>query len=224
MLNRLPAPACFLLAALLVSCQSQPEESKNKATASTPAPSAESSAKVRLSTNHGDIVLLLDRSKAPATVENFLSYVEKKHYDGTLFHRVMSDFMIQGGGFTLSGSQIIEKPTGNNIRNEGQNGLRNLRGTIAMARTKDPHSARSQFFINVKDNPMLDYPNGGGYAVFGKVIDGMDVVDKIKSVPVRDGVMTMLHPHTGQPVQLDAENIPASPVIIQSAAILPVDP
>ena len=223
MFTRLLSPAAPIIAALLVSCQSQPEESKNKAPSSTPAPSAESSTKVRLSTNHGDIVLLLDRSKSPITVENFLGYVEKKHYDGTLFHRVMSDFMIQGGGFTLSGSQIIEKPTGNNIRNEAQNGLRNLRGTIAMARTNDPHSARSQFFINVKDNPMLDYPNGGGYTVFGKVIDGMDVVDKIKAVPTRPGVMTMLHPHTGQPLQIDGENIPASPVIIQSAVILPAD-
>ena len=212
-----------ILASLLLSCQSQQEKTSEASTASSPAPSAESQAKVRLSTNHGDIVLLLDRSKAPVTVDNFLGYVEKKHYDGTLFHRVMSDFMIQGGGLAPSGSQIIEKPTGNNIRNESENGLRNLRGTIAMARTQDPHSARSQFFINVKDNPMLDYPNGGGYAVFGKVVEGMDVVDKIKSVPVRDGVVTLRHPQTGQQIQIDAENIPASPVIIQSAVILPAD-
>jgi peptidyl-prolyl cis-trans isomerase A (cyclophilin A) len=160
--------------------------------------------KVRLKTSEGDIVLELNAGKAPVTVENFLGYVKKKHYDGTIFHRVMPNFMIQGGGFTMEGGAMTLKPTDPPIRNEGRNGLKNLRGTISMARTADLDSATSQFFINVVDNPGLDFPNNGGYAVFGKVIEGMDVVDKIRAGK------TVADPR-GEP------SVPVKPVVIQSA-------
>lgn len=134
---------------------------------------------VKLSTNQGDIVLELDPGKAPKTVANFLGYVKDKHYDGTVFHRVIDGFMIQGGGFT---PDLQQKPTKAPIELEARNGLKNDRGTIAMARTGNPNSATSQFFINVVNNDMLNAPNpdGFGYAVFGKVVSGMDVVDKIR--------------------------------------------
>ncbi|NBO92608.1 MAG: peptidyl-prolyl cis-trans isomerase [Planctomycetia bacterium] len=138
--------------------------------------------KVLLTTNHGDITLELDEVKAPITVANFLAYVDKKHYDNTIFHRVISNFMIQGGGFEPG---MRQKSTDAPIKNESTNGLENKLGTIAMARTPDPNSASSQFFINVKDNDFLDRKNaqdGHGYCVFGKVVSGMEVVDKIKSV------------------------------------------
>jgi cyclophilin family peptidyl-prolyl cis-trans isomerase/Skp family chaperone for outer membrane proteins len=136
---------------------------------------------VLLETSLGEIVVELDREKAPITVANFLNYVESKHYDGTIFHRVIKDFMIQGGGFT---EKMTEKPTRAAIRNEARNGLSNMRGTIAMARTSDIDSATAQFFINTVDNQKLDHQNEErfGYAVFGKVIKGMDVVDKIREV------------------------------------------
>lgn len=118
--------------------------------------------KVRLKTSLGEIVIELDKEKAPVTVANFLGYVEKKQYDGTIFHRVISNFMIQGGGFALDSGRMVEKPTGKPITNEGQNGLKNDRGTIAMARTSDPDSATAQFFINTKDNAGLNYPSNGG--------------------------------------------------------------
>lgn len=139
--------------------------------------------RVRLNTSAGDIVLELDAAKAPKTVENFVQYVKDKHYDGTVFHRVIDGFMIQGGGFT---ADMTQKPTRAPIPLESRNGLTNSRGTIAMARTSNPNSATAQFFINVVDNAMLNAPNpdGYGYAVFGKVVTGMDVVDKIKAVPV----------------------------------------
>lgn len=137
---------------------------------------------VQLHTNLGDIVLQLDTAKAPITVKNFLQYVQDKHYDGTIFHRVIGNFMIQGGGFTPA---MREKPTREPIANEASNGLKNLAYTIAMARRSDPNSASAQFFINVKDNPGLDAPkpDGHGYAVFGKVVQGQDVVDKIRQLP-----------------------------------------
>jgi len=142
---------------------------------------AQDNPKVRLSTSMGDIVLELAPDKAPRTVENFLQYVRDKHYDGTIFHRVIPDFMIQGGGFT---ADMQQKPTRAPIPLEARNGLSNDRGTIAMARTGNPNSATSQFFINVVNNAMLNAPNpdGHGYAVFGRVIQGMDTVDKIKGV------------------------------------------
>lgn len=136
---------------------------------------------VILTTNHGKITLELDAEKAPKTVENFLSYVRAGHYDGTIFHRVIDGFMIQGGGFEPG---MKQKPTNEPIENEAKNGLKNEPYTIAMARTSAPHSASAQFFINIKNNSFLDYPgqDGWGYCVFGKVTEGTDVVDKIKSV------------------------------------------
>ncbi|CAB3789582.1 Peptidyl-prolyl cis-trans isomerase cyp18 [Paraburkholderia caffeinitolerans] len=138
---------------------------------------------VELHTNHGVIKLELNAEKAPKTVANFLNYVKSGHYDGTVFHRVIDGFMIQGGGFDAS---MQQKPTQATIENEANNGLKNERGSIAMARTNDPHSASAQFFINVADNDFLNHssptPQGWGYAVFGKVVDGLDVVEKIKKV------------------------------------------
>jgi len=138
---------------------------------------------VEVVTNHGTFVIALDSQRAPKSVENFLAYVDAKHYDGTIFHRVISNFMIQGGGY----DQNLEKrPTRAAIQNEADNGLKNSRGTVAMARTNDPHSATAQFFVNVTDNAFLDHQGkdaqGWGYAVFGRVTEGMDVVDKIKAV------------------------------------------
>lgn len=141
------------------------------------------SKQVQLETTEGTILLELDITRAPHSVLNFMNYVREGFYDGTIFHRVISNFMIQGGGFT---ADLQRKKTNAPIINEADNGLKNTRGTIAMARTNDPHSATSQFFINVKDNIFLDHtnktPRGWGYAVFGKVIKGMDVVDKIRNV------------------------------------------
>jgi len=138
---------------------------------------------VKLHTNHGTITLELDAEKAPVTVANFLSYVESGHYNNTVFHRVIDGFMIQGGGFEPGMSQ---KPTGEQIKNEADNGLKNERGTIAMARTQAPHSATAQFFINVADNDFLNHTKpdlqGWGYCVFGRVTEGMDVVDAIRKV------------------------------------------
>ncbi|MBS0354216.1 MAG: peptidylprolyl isomerase [Proteobacteria bacterium] len=138
---------------------------------------------VKLSTNHGDIVLELDAEKAPETVKNFLAYVEAGHYDNTIFHRVINGFMIQGGGFEPG---MKQKATQAPIKNEADNGLKNEIGTIAMARTQDPHSATAQFFINVGDNDFLNYRSpdiqGWGYCVFGHVTEGLDVVEKIKGV------------------------------------------
>jgi peptidyl-prolyl cis-trans isomerase A (cyclophilin A) len=143
-----------------------------------PAPAEARLVYVKMSTTAGDIVLELNAEKAPVSVANFLAYADKKFYEGTIFHRVIPTFMIQGGGYD---KDFKQKPTDPPIRNEWKNGLKNVRGSIAMARTAAPDSATSQFFINVRDNPMLDEPRGGAaYAVFGRVIAGMDVVDKIK--------------------------------------------
>ena len=139
---------------------------------------------VELETTMGHIVIELNQEKAPNTVANFLEYVKSGHYDGTIFHRVIDGFMIQGGGMDAN---MKEKSTNAPIQNEADNGLKNEVGTIAMARTSDPHSATAQFFINVKDNSFLNFsgknPQGWGYAVFGKVTEGMDIVNKIKGVP-----------------------------------------
>jgi peptidyl-prolyl cis-trans isomerase B (cyclophilin B) len=156
--------------------------------------------RVKFTTTQGDFILELDPDAAPKTVANFLGYVKSGHYKGTTFHRVISSFMIQGGGMTPGG---VEKPTKAPIQNEAKEaqakGWRNVRGTVAMARTSLPHSATSQFFVNVVDNPFLDYPSrdGWGYCVFGKVVEGMETVDKIKDVktmpgdrPVKDVVIT----------------------------------
>ncbi|MBI4741921.1 MAG: peptidyl-prolyl cis-trans isomerase [Betaproteobacteria bacterium] len=159
---------------------------------------------VELQTSMGKIVIELDSEKAPKTVQNFLQYAKDGFYNGTIFHRVIDGFMIQGGGFT---KDMEQKPTGKPVENEAKNGLKNERGSIAMARTQDPHSATAQFFINHKDNAMLDYPSrdGWGYAVFGKVTQGMDVVDKIAKVPAGNRSMH--------------QNVPLEPVIIQSVKL-----
>ena len=166
--------------------------------------------KVRLNTNMGPIVIELDAAKAPKSVENFLQYVKDKHYDGTVFHRVIAGFMIQGGGFT---AELTQKPARAPVPNEANNGLSNVRGTIAMARTNDPDSATSQFFINVVDNKNLDHVSKDsgytwGYAVFGKVVSGMEVVDAIRNVA------------TG-PKGPFPTDVPTSAVVINSAEIIP---
>ena len=152
---------------------------------------------VTIKTSLGDIRLELFEDKAPETVKNFLGYIEDGHYNNTIFHRVINNFMIQGGGFDTSFSQL---PTKGPIKNEADNGLKNRSGTLAMARTSDPHSATCQFFINVSDNDFLDYssstPQGYGYCVFAKVVDGMDVVDKIKEVATGNR-----GPHSDVPVE-----------------------
>lgn len=184
--------------------------------AAAEAPPAEASAapapppRVALETNMGRIVLELYPDKAPKTVENFLQYVRDGHYNGTIFHRVIDGFMIQGGGFT---ADLQLKPVRAPIENEARNGLSNLRGTVAMARTGEPHSAQAQFFINVVDNPRLDFVSDQsgftwGYAVFGKVVEGMDVVDRIRAV------------ETGAQGPL-ARDVPLKPVVIERAEILP---
>jgi len=145
--------------------------------------------KVKLVTSAGDIVIELDAAKAPKSVDNFLTYVKDGHYNGTVFHRVIPGFMIQGGGMT---ADMKEKPTRPPIALESKNGLSNVRGSVAMARTGEPNSATSQFFINVNNNDRLDAANardGNGYAVFGKVISGMDVVEKIRTVPTGSKVV-----------------------------------
>ena len=160
--------------------------------------------KVRLTTSLGEVVIELNAAKAPKSVENFLQYVRDKHYDGTVFHRVINNFMIQGGGFT---ADLQQKSTRAPVPLEAGNGLKNDRGTIAMARTANPNSATAQFFINVVNNDMLNAPSpdGYGYTVFGKVVEGMDVVDKIRAVPAGNQ-----GPH---------QNVPTQPVTILKATL-----
>jgi len=161
---------------------------------------------VILHTNHGKIKLELDAARAPKTVANFLDYVRAGHFDSTLFHRVIDGFMIQGGGMT---ADLRQKPTRAPIENEARNGLKNLRYSVAMARTGDPHSATAQFFINVADNDFLDHrapdANGWGYCVFGRVVEGSDVVDRIKGVPTGNRGMH--------------QNVPKQDVVIERAEI-----
>jgi peptidyl-prolyl cis-trans isomerase A (cyclophilin A) len=161
--------------------------------------------KVNLDTSLGVIVIELDAAKAPKTVANFVAYVDAGHYDGTVFHRVIPDFMIQGGGMN---AELQEKPTQPPIPLESRNGLKNAKGSVAMARTSAPNSATSQFFINLKENSFLDAANsrdGNGYAVFGQVVSGMDVVERIAAVPT-----SAKGPH---------QNVPASPVTIRKASM-----
>jgi len=164
-------------------------------------------AQVLLKTNKGDITLTLDGAKAPKTVANFLQYVKSGHYDGTIFHRVIDNFMIQGGGMTAG---LKEKTSGAQIENEANNGLKNERGTVAMARTSDPHSATAQFFINVNDNDFLNHtaPNAQdwGYAVFGKVTGGLEVVDVIRKVKTGNAGFH--------------QDVPAEDVVIEKATVL----
>jgi len=163
--------------------------------------------KVNLSTNFGDIIVELNEEKAPKTVANFLQYVESGHYNDTIFHRVIDGFMIQGGGFD---ADMNQKATQDPIQNEANNGLKNTKGTLAMARTSDPHSATAQFFINVTDNGFLNFSaetdQGWGYAVFAEVVDGNDVVDKIKATTTGSHGMH--------------KDVPVDPVIIEEASII----
>ena len=163
--------------------------------------------KVLLKTNKGDITLSLDAAKAPKTVANFVQYVKSGHYDGTIFHRVIDNFMIQGGGMTAG---LKEKKSGAQIENEANNGLKNERGTVAMARTSDPHSATAQFFINVNDNDFLNHTSpsaqGWGYAVFGKLTDGLDVVDAIRKVKTGNAGFH--------------QDVPAEDVLLEKASVL----
>lgn len=198
----------------LFACSEPAKETQNTTPAAAP---AEAAPKVRFKTNMGEFVIELDAAKAPVTVANFLSYVNKKHYDGTVFHRVIEGFMIQGGGFALTDGKLVEKEVGAGILNESQNGLKNDRGTVAMARTNDPNSATAQFFVNVTDNDMLNYPSNNGYAVFGKVVEGMTVVDKIRAVPTGTAPLNMKHPTTGEEIQMPSQDVPQERVVILSA-------
>jgi cyclophilin family peptidyl-prolyl cis-trans isomerase len=177
-------------------------KSTEKAPVTTPAP------KVKLHTSLGDIVIQLNAEKAPVTTANFLGYVKDGFYDGTIFHRIIKNFMAQGGGFTEKWDQKTTKAP---IENEADNGLLNNRGTIAMARTSDPQSATAQFFINYVDNGFLNFksktPQGCGYAVFGEVVEGMDVVDKMATVPTG----------RGGPMPTD---VPQTPIVILSATVV----
>jgi peptidyl-prolyl cis-trans isomerase B (cyclophilin B) len=162
---------------------------------------------VELQTSMGRITLRLNAEKAPKTVENFITYVKDGHFDGTVFHRVINGFMIQGGGFD---TKMVQKPTRDTIENEANNGLQNKAYTIAMARTSEPHSASAQFFINVADNEFLNFKaptgNGWGYAVFGEVVDGKDVVDQIKAVKTSN---SGFH-----------QDVPVEPVVIEKATVI----
>jgi peptidyl-prolyl cis-trans isomerase A (cyclophilin A) len=189
----MPRLLALIATSLVVAC-SVPATAAPKAAAKPPV--------VTVKTNLGSFKVELDPEKAPITVENFLKYVDDKFYDGTIFHRVIGSFMVQGGGFTRD---MQQKPTKPAIKNEAKNGLSNVRGTIAMARTNDPDSATAQFFVNVVDNGFLNPgPRGPGYAVFGKVVSGMEVVDKIKAVK------TGVNAKTGMP------DVPVEPVVIES--------
>ena len=160
---------------------------------------------VLFTTNHGNFKVELDAEKAPKTVENFLAYVNSGHYTGTIFHRVIDGFMVQGGGFEAG---MKQKPTNDPVENEAKNGLKNEPYTLAMARTSAPHSASAQFFINVKNNSFLDFPgqDGWGYCVFGKVVEGMDIVDKIKAVKTtRSGMFS---------------DVPVEDVVIEKAEVV----
>lgn len=188
-------------ALLLVAAQAAPPAAP--AAGPTPAPPPAGPV-VSLVTSLGEIRIALRPDKAPLTVDNFLKYVKAGHYTGTIFHRVMPGFMVQGGGMDAT---LKEKPTRPPVRNEAKNGLRNARGTVAMARTNDPNSATAQFFVNVKDNHALDFGiRGAGYTVFGEVIQGMDVVDRIVAVT------------TG--TRGGHENVPVTPVVIKSARVV----
>ncbi len=194
MKTTLPLLAVLIFAGLTGSTPAQ----ENKPVSDTP------TVTVVMETSKGTIELELDRAKAPGTVANFVNYVKKGHYDGVIFHRVIPDFMIQGGGFT---ADMDQKATDAPIENEAKNGLKNVRGSIAMARTSNPHSASAQFFINLKDNSFLDYPgqDGWGYCVFGKVTTGLDVIDAIAKV------------QTGS--KGGHQNVPTEAVLIKSAKI-----
>jgi peptidyl-prolyl cis-trans isomerase B (cyclophilin B) len=202
------SPAILLFAAALMGADSPVPTPQSSTAAPVPAPTKSANPRVALETSLGKIVIELDPEKAPKSVENFLGYVKSGFYEGTVFHRVIKDFMIQGGGFNAEMKQQATQPP---IANEADNGLKNKRGTLAMARTMDPNSASSQFFINTVDNAFLDHtgknPRGWGYAVFAKVVEGMDVVDKIRAVKTST---------RGQ-----FADVPETAVVIQKATLLP---
>ncbi len=189
----------FLLTMMLFLTSTQSFATENKMSETNP--------KVKLQTSLGDIVIQLNAEKAPISTKNFLTYVNEGFYDGTIFHRVIPGFMAQGGGFT---TEFKQKETNAQIKNEADNGLKNKRGTLAMARTPDPDSASSQFFINYKDNSFLDYssptPNGWGYAVFGEVVEGMDVVDAMAKAPTGSK-----GPH---------QDVPKTDIVIEKAEVV----
>jgi len=173
-------------------------------------------ATVLIKTNLGDLTAELNGEKAPITVKNFLSYVDEKFYDNTVFHRVIQDFMVQGGGFEIKDGTPTQKKTKDEIENESANGLTNDRGTLAMARRNDPNSASSQFFINTVDNASLNHGGPyGGYAVFGKITKGLDTLDKIAAVQTNQALIKSLLP-TGQHTSSPAQNVPTQPVTILS--------
>jgi len=188
----------------LVACLPLAAIAQTPPASSACTPKGNAPMKVKLTTSMGPIVIELDKEKAPVSVDNFVKYVQAGHYNGTIFHRVIDGFMIQGGGFT---KDMQQKPTQAPIKNEGANGLKNQNYTVAMARTGVRDSATSQFFINVKDNEFLNYtgenPQGWGYAVFGKVVEGKDTVDKIKKVATANSGMH--------------QNVPQTPVVIEKA-------
>lgn len=192
------ASALFAMGAPATAANSTTKEGNSSMTSET---------RVKLQTNQGDIVIALNAEKAPKTTENFLNYVREGFYDGTVFHRVISNFMIQGGGFEAG---MKQKKTNAPVENEANNGLKNDRYTVAMARTSDPHSATAQFFINVADNDFLNHTapttNGWGYAVFGQVVEGTEVVDKIKGVKTGN---RGFH-----------QDVPAEDVIIEKASVV----
>jgi peptidyl-prolyl cis-trans isomerase A (cyclophilin A) len=200
-MRKLPWASLAVAGCLAVSILSSPARAAEPA-ADAPAVAA---TRVAFETSQGRIVVEVKPDKAPKTVANFLQYVNDGFYDGTIFHRVISVFMIQGGGFT---PDMAQKPTRAPVPSESTNGLKNVRGAIAMARLGDPNSATAQFFINVVDNPGLDYPNPDrhGYTVFGNVVEGMDVVDKIRVVP------------TGQ--RSGYQDVPLTPVVIKTARVV----
>lgn len=215
---------CGVLAALLMlaGCGQKKEETSKSAQSTeenaVDVTTLKSPIKVTMETSMGDIVLELYPDKAPVSVQNFIDYVQADFYDNTIFHRVIEGFMIQGGGFDKEGAS---KETRDPIENEADNGLKNERGTIAYARTNEVNSATSQFFINHRDNPNLDFrsptPSGYGYAVFGKVVDGMDVVDKIASVPTTTKNLSIRH--QGQLYEQPRQNVPTKPVVIKDVHI-----
>lgn len=212
----------FALTGIASAQEPKPEPEKKPA-----APAAAKAPRVTLETSHGDIVLELNPAKAPITTKNFLSYVNEGFYNGTMFHRVISTFMIQGGGFELVDGTGTQKKVKAPIKNEAKNGLKNLRGAISMARTGAPHSATTQFFINVVDNAGLDpktaeNPRGfsaDGYAVFGKVVKGMDVVDKIRQEKTGLKVLKARHP-SGQLIESRMQDVPVKDVVIKKASVV----
>lgn len=209
-------PMCALTL-FIAACGDGPATAQQGGATSKPAPAAKVDPKkvvkadhpvVKFETSEGDILIELDRVKAPLSTENFLNYTRKKFYDGTVFHRIMSTFMIQGGGKDEKG---VQKVTDTPIKNEGKNGLKNVKYSLSMARTSDLDSATSQFFLNVADNGALDYPNNGGYAVFGIVKDApsIAVIEKIKMLPVG--------PNPDNPREISA---PVKPPVVKKATIV----